>query len=1179
MNAVSEALLHDLQRELREIERDMRTRIDSDSDLAPVVERLTSEHKAAADAGRTAVGLAEWIDHSITQSAVGWVLGTVFVRFCEDNRLVNGVWLAASGGRAHDLIEVHEQHFRQNPIHNDSDWIIAGFGTLADLPATAGIFDARNPLWQIQPSAQAATRLVQFWRQTGDDGTLVHDFTDEQLDTWFLGDLYQFLSETARKRYALLQTPEFVATFILDRTLKRAMQERDLDGLKLIDPTCGSGHFLLGAFHRLLAAWVERYPGMDTRDRIQKALDSIHGVDLNPFAVEIARFRLTIAALKASGLTALAAAPAFRYHLAVGDSLLHGDLQGAFDLGPQYDADAKVSGFAYAAEDLNALKVLLEPGQYDVVVGNPPYIVVTDRALSRAYKRRFPKTCRGQYHLSAPFTERFFQLARWGDDAGHVGMITDNAFMKRDFGEKLILELFPRLDLTEIIDTAGAFIPGHGTPTVILVGRNTKPASNTVRAVLGLRGEPGEPADPANGLVWSAILAQVDRPGTKSTYVSSIDLKRSVLADYPWTLGAGLELKLRLDRDATKLLGRMVTVIGRTAHTGADDAFFGPVGCWQRRGVRSESIASMVEGKALRDWICDVKTDTLFPYDAKLMASEQDANLMKVLWPAKVALADRAELRDGKLGKLWFEFTRFHPERFRQPFGLAFAFVASNNHFVVDRGGMAFKQTAPVIRLSSGASEGDYIALAGVLNSSLASFWLKQVCHDRGIRGEGGGFTSTEWERFYEFTSKKLEQFPLPPGYPATLAHRLDELTRELSQTWPTGVREATPPTRVALDAAHKASEQLAAECVTVGEELDWEVYRLYGLVDEDLTYRADDLPKLRLGERAFEVVLAHREAQEAQPDAWFERHGTDRVMVLPAEWPAGYRAVVQRRIDVIEADPDLELLERPEFKRRWDPTLTTAWRDRELAALKGWLLHRLEARGLWFDAADRPGARSAAQLADILGTDREFRDVLALYLGSRDYMLAVELERLMEPESVPFLAAQRYTDAGMRKRDEWERTWREQRKVDKTDPIESPQKYAKADFTKAHFWGHRGEFDIPKERFIAYPTAARDGDPSPVFGWAGWDHAEQAFALAALVIDRARFGWPAQRLVPLLAGILELEPWLHQWHDEYNPTYGSSPAAYLSNFLRQRMADHALTTADLQAWRPTRTSGRRRAG
>ena len=45
------------------------------------------------------------------------------------------------------------------------------------------------------------------------------------LDTRFLGDLYQELSEKAKKKYALLQTPVFVEEFILDRTLNPAIDE------------------------------------------------------------------------------------------------------------------------------------------------------------------------------------------------------------------------------------------------------------------------------------------------------------------------------------------------------------------------------------------------------------------------------------------------------------------------------------------------------------------------------------------------------------------------------------------------------------------------------------------------------------------------------------------------------------------------------------------------------------------------------------------------------------------------------------------------------------------------------------------------------------------------------------------------------------------------------------------
>ena len=92
-------------------------------------------------------------------------------------------------------------------------------------------------------------------------------------------------------------------------------------------------------------------------------------------------------------------------------------------------------------------------------------------------------------------------------------MITANSFMKREFGKKLIEEFFPTVDFTHVIDTSGAYIPGHGTPTVILFGRNRRPVGETVRAVLGIKGEPSTPEDASQGLVWQSILKQIDRVG------------------------------------------------------------------------------------------------------------------------------------------------------------------------------------------------------------------------------------------------------------------------------------------------------------------------------------------------------------------------------------------------------------------------------------------------------------------------------------------------------------------------------------------------------------------------------------------------------------------------------------------------------------------------------------------
>ena len=125
-----------------------------------------------------------------------------------------------------------------------------------------------------------------------------------------------------------MQTPVFVEEFILDRTLTPAIAEFGLDEVRMIDPTCGSGHFLLGGFARLFDLWSnpDHTTGNAEKDA-QKALDGVWGVDINPFAVAIARFRMIVAAVQACGIKRLKKAPGWNIHLASGDSLLFGSRQ------------------------------------------------------------------------------------------------------------------------------------------------------------------------------------------------------------------------------------------------------------------------------------------------------------------------------------------------------------------------------------------------------------------------------------------------------------------------------------------------------------------------------------------------------------------------------------------------------------------------------------------------------------------------------------------------------------------------------------------------------------------------------------------------------------------------------------------------------------------------------------
>jgi hypothetical protein len=850
----------------------------------------------------------------------------------------------------------------------------------------------------------------------------------------------------------------------------------------------------------------------------------------------------------------LETAPNFPVRVATGDSLLDWNRKSR----AQGDVLAELLErpvFAYASEDSDLLAEYLDPGQYTVVVGNPPYITVADSARNQLYRTIYPMVCYRQYALTVPFAQRFFDLAKRSDEhgegAGHVGQITGNAFMKREFGKHLIEKYFAHeIELTEVIDTSAAYIPGHGTPTVILIGRaNYRRRSPQLRALLSVKGEPTTPEVPANGLVWRAIVDQIDQPDSESEWITSTNLPRNQLASYPWSLSGGGATGLMHSLEQNNRLRDCIESIGRTVVLGEDDAWLLPDPATARRLHESDYVEIFVTGENVRDFQVVSPPLARSPYrdSSHLEAIDDDSFLVKHLWPVRTSLRARVifGLTMMDKGRHWYEYLENYPGRLRVPMSIVFVFVATHNHFVLDRGGKIFNRHAPVIKLSEGATEEEHLRLLGVLNSSTACFWLKQVSQPKGgtANSSGGGnrLSPEPWYERYEFTGTKLQEFPLPGAYPLERAREIDGLAQRLASVTPAAVAASGVPTRQRLKEAQAEYLHIRARMIALQEELDWEVYRLYGLLDEDLT--TTEPPELKLGQRAFEIVLARRKVDTQ----WFARHGSTPITELPEHWSDEYKRLIERRIAAIESDRNIGLIERPECKRRWS---TDGWDAMQTAALRDWLLDRLEAPELWGAAAI---PMSVAQLADKIRHDEDFRSVLDLWVGHEDYDLTRTLGTLVAEEHVPYLPAQRYKPSGLRKRAQWERTWALQRREDagQSVKIEVPPKYASADFVKASYWRARGKLDVPKERFISYPKAGRDGDGIELLGWAGWDHLAQAQALAAVYLDRrTAAGWPADRLLPLLAGLAELEPWLHQWHADERPDFPGTPAGFFTEFI-----------------------------
>lgn len=1210
-------LLADLKRRLTGLEDDLRERINTLPDLKA---SLQAEWQAARDANRTAEPFETWADQVITQAGVHWLLSCVFLRFIEDNSLVNRPWIGGTpdSGRLNLARDRHEAYFREYPLKSDREYLLACFSEAGNLPGLHTFFDqAHNPVFRLGISGDAAMTLRQFWQQQDPNtGALLHDFTDPTWNTRFLGDLYQDLSVATQKRYALLQTPVFVEEFILDRTLTPAIREFGYREVRMIDPTCGSGHFLLGGFHRMVDEWSRAEPNRNRRDVAQKALDAVSGVDLNPFAVAISRFRLLVAALQASDVHHLSEAPDFVIHVAIGDSLLHGQrfgLSGQSGIRSDELFDAAEShadtglAHAYASEDLAQVQRILGR-QYHAVVGNPPYIVVKDAALNAAYRKQYA-SCHMKYSLGAPFTERFFELAltaressreglATGTSAGFVGLITANSFMKREFGSKLIEQVLPRLDLTYVVDTAGAFIPGHGTPTVILFGRHRSPVSNHVRTVMGIKGEPDEPKDPSHGLVWSAILAQIDHVGSESAYVSVGDTARGVLSNHPWSIGGGgaAELKEVIEAVSVKRLNSMTSAIGFFGISAANDAIQADKVTLLRRGVESDMVRPMIVGDDVRDWVSEPKIYGLFPYGTdKLLQIDEHEGALKWMWPNKTLLWARATFskktyRDE--GRAWWEWHQVALERIKTPLTITFSEMGTLNHFVLERGGRIFNHSAPVAKLLGNASESEYIGLVGLLNSAVAAFWFRQVAHCKGNGGINGGIAAEQWEKFFVYNSTVVGEFPAVAGRPLNIASRIDALGQQLTATLPPALLAVSDaatlrlPTRSGLDAARAKAARLRNLMIANQDELDWHCYALYGLfpvgsIESDFEY--DTPPEVTLGERAFEIVLARRLAAGTEQTTWFERHGSLPVTEIPSHWPDDYRRVVQRRIDLIEIDKNISLIERPDYKRRWN---SDQWDALEQTALREWLLARLESPRYWTTSADQPPQlTSTSRLADAARLDADFMQVAALYAGHADFDPSQLVAQLVASEAAPFLPVLRYTDAGLRKRTQWEDTWALQRREDAGEEVGSipvPPKYKSTDFLKADVWRLRGGLDVPKERWVSYPGCERGADGSLIIAWAGWDHLQQATALAGFYIDmKDTEGWPPERLQPLLAGLLELVPWLEQWHNKVDPVYGERMGHYYKGFLTEEARGQGFTLDDLKGWKPavaTTTRGRRRA-
>ncbi len=252
-----------------------------------------------------------------------------------------------------------------------------------------------------------------------------------------------------KKAGGVYYTPTYIVEYIVNSTLGTSLHRsnwRKAANVRVLDPACGSGSFLLGAYEYLLNWYRDQYvkDGPDKHKRrlyytpagfkltIEEKkrilLRHIFGVDIDPQAVEVTKLSLLLKVLEGESeqtvkprLIKEPALPDLDANIKCGNSLIEHDYDAQLSL-LEEESRARVNPFDWNDEFSQAM----QNHGFDAVIGNPPWLMAGYYLPDQIkYLTRKFKTAQGKFDLYYTFIEQGCDLTR---PSGVFGMIVPNKF-------------------------------------------------------------------------------------------------------------------------------------------------------------------------------------------------------------------------------------------------------------------------------------------------------------------------------------------------------------------------------------------------------------------------------------------------------------------------------------------------------------------------------------------------------------------------------------------------------------------------------------------------------------------------------------------------------------------------------------------------------------------------------
>jgi type I restriction-modification system DNA methylase subunit len=298
-----------------------------------------------------------------------------------------------------------------------------------------------------------------------------------------------------KKAGGVYYTPQYIVDYIIKNTVGKLIEGKtpgEISSLKVVDPACGSGSFLIGAFQYLLDYHKNYYSNsgkpskgnkdnpltpegqLSTAEKKRILLNNIYGVDIDYNAVEVTKLSLLLKCMEGETEASInqqfklfneRILPTLDDNIKSGNSLISTDY---YDNQLDFGEEKKIKPFNWK----NSFPEAFKQGGFDIVVGNPPYVRQELLGSQKDYFQGHYQVFHGMADLYSYFIEGSLKLL---NTTGLYGVIVANKWMRANYGEPL-RRFLKAHTLYEIIDFGDlpVFETATTYPCIIIAGKPGK---------------------------------------------------------------------------------------------------------------------------------------------------------------------------------------------------------------------------------------------------------------------------------------------------------------------------------------------------------------------------------------------------------------------------------------------------------------------------------------------------------------------------------------------------------------------------------------------------------------------------------------------------------------------------------------------------------------------------------